>query len=112
MVYEQSCKSEARAKLARNKSKVRLGGSTGGRLFLSVASAIRSASNQTVNRTYDLFEKLPDGEVLWRGSVSGLEAARRQLVALAGSNGNEYLLMHVLTSEIVGRCGERTSPER
>lgn len=56
-----------------------------------------------MNRTYDLFEQMPNGEVLWRGCVSGLEAARSELAALAGRNGHEYLLMHVLTSEIMER---------
>jgi hypothetical protein len=62
-----------------------------------------------VNRTYDLFEKMPNGDVLWRGCVSGLEPARRKL---ARCNGNEYLLMHVPTSEIVECMEERmTEPK-
>jgi hypothetical protein len=62
-----------------------------------------------VNRTYDLFEKMPNGEILWRGSGSDLEAGRRKLAELAEHNGNEYPLMHVLTHEVVERVKE--SPE-
>jgi hypothetical protein len=60
-----------------------------------------------VNRTYDLFEKMPSGDLLWRGSVSGLEAAREQIEALAQSTGNECVLMHLLTQEIVERIAEK-----
>jgi hypothetical protein len=60
-----------------------------------------------VNRTYDLFEKTPSGDLLWRGSVSGLEAAREQIAALAERTGNECVLMHLLTQEIVERIEEK-----
>jgi hypothetical protein len=62
---------------------------------------------EPVNRTYDLFEKVPSGDVLWRGSVSGLEAARKQIAALAQSTGNECLLMHLPTQKVVERIPER-----
>jgi len=61
----------------------------------------------SVNRTYDLFEKMPNGDVLWRGSVSSLEAGRQQIAALAERTGNECLLMQILTQEVV----ERVSPK-
>ena len=60
-----------------------------------------------MDNTYDLFEKMPTGDLLWRGSVSGLEAARKQIAALAQSSGNECLLMHLLTQEVVARIPEK-----
>ena len=60
-----------------------------------------------MDNTYDLFEKMPTGDLLWRGSVSGLEAARKQIAALAQSTGNECLLMHLLTQEVVARVPEK-----
>lgn len=36
-----------------------------------------------MNREYDIFEQLPDGDVEWRGLVVGLEAARARLGLLA-----------------------------
>jgi hypothetical protein len=65
-----------------------------------------------VNRTYDLFERLPDGQFLWRCSVSGLENARNALTALAQQTRNECLVVHVLTREVVERvnCGGLPSP--
>ena len=56
-----------------------------------------------MDRTYDLFEKLPNGDLLWRCSVSGLEAARQEVVALARRSGNECVLMHLVTQEVVAR---------
>jgi len=60
-----------------------------------------------VNRTCDLFEKTPVGDLLWRGSVSSLEAAREQVADLSQRTGNECLLMHLLTQEIVERIEEK-----
>jgi hypothetical protein len=37
------------------------------------------------------------------GKLGMFITARREMKALAGRNGNEYLLMHVLTREIVER---------
>ena len=55
-----------------------------------------------MNRTYDLFEKI-NGHMLWRGSVTGLEAGRKMVLDLAKQTGNECLLMHVLTREVMER---------
>ena len=81
-------------------------------LKIGAATVASRASKASVNRTYDLFELMPNGEVLWVCAVTGLEAARRQLSALGKRDGNEYLLMHVLTSEIVERVPSRGGTRR
>jgi hypothetical protein len=56
-----------------------------------------------MNREYDIFEKLTDGSVLWRGLVQGLEPARAKLNQLATSSQNEFFAMHTPTKDIVVR---------
>lgn len=62
-----------------------------------------------MNRTYDLFEKTPGGDLLWHSAVSGLEAAMKEAEALARRTGNECLVMHLLTQEVVARVGMEAS---
>ena len=56
-----------------------------------------------MNRDYDIFEKLPGGDVLWRAFVSGLENARAELKLRAKSSKNEFFAIHTPTQEIVAR---------
>ena len=56
-----------------------------------------------MNREYDLFERLPDGLLVWRAVVSGLENARIRLQELAKLSNNEYFAIHTPTKEIVDR---------
>jgi hypothetical protein len=56
-----------------------------------------------MNREYDIFEKLPDGSVLWRDFVRGLETARPKLGELASSSTNEFFAIHTLTKDIAVR---------
>jgi hypothetical protein len=50
---------------------------------------------------YDLFEKMPDGGLLWRRSVTGRENAIRALIELAAKTENEVCVMHLLTQSVV-----------
>jgi hypothetical protein len=63
-----------------------------------------------VNRTYDLFEKTPDGDLVWHSAVLGLDAAMKEVEALARRTGNECLIMHLLTQEVVARVFAEASP--
>jgi hypothetical protein len=63
-----------------------------------------------VNRSYDLFERLPDGQLLWRCSASGLENARAALTALAQETKNECLAMDLSTREIAARANQPDVP--
>ena len=56
-----------------------------------------------MNREYDIFERLPDGSVLWRAFVQGLEPARAKLNQLASSSKNEFFAIHTPTKEITVR---------
>jgi hypothetical protein len=38
-----------------------------------------------MERTYDIFEKMPDGSLLWRGAVPGHETAIHKLQEFAAN---------------------------
>ena len=54
-----------------------------------------------MEREYDLFEHLPNGDLLWRMRVSGHENAIRQLKELAATTSNEIRLVHWPTLAII-----------
>jgi len=56
-----------------------------------------------VNRDYDLFEKFPDGSVLWKDTVTGIENAVARLKHLASLSPNEHFALHTSSNAIVGR---------
>jgi hypothetical protein len=56
-----------------------------------------------VDREYDLFEKFPDGSILWRAFVPGLENAVAHLKKLGSLSPNEHFAMHTPTQAIVAR---------
>jgi hypothetical protein len=59
-----------------------------------------------VERTYDIFEKLPDGAMRWRASVAGHEPAILKLKEIAVSSTNEFQLMHLPTQTIIATLNE------
>ena len=56
-----------------------------------------------MNRTYDLFERLSDGQFLWRCSASGPENVLEALNALAQETLNECFAMDLSTREVPER---------
>jgi hypothetical protein len=54
-------------------------------------------------REYDIFEKLPDDSVMWRGSVHGHRNAIERLRELAATSSNEHFAMHTPTKSVVAR---------
>jgi len=54
-----------------------------------------------MQRTYDIFEKMPDGTIMWRDSVQGHEEAVRKLKDLATRSLNEFQLLHLPTQSLV-----------
>lgn len=52
---------------------------------------------------YDIFEKLPNGDVVWRGSVKGRDKGIQRLGELAKRSPNEHFAMHTPTKEIIAR---------
>jgi hypothetical protein len=62
-----------------------------------------------MDREYDLFEELPDGSVLWRAVVPGLENALAKLQELGRLSPNGHFAMHTATKTVVGRVNEPKS---
>lgn len=54
-----------------------------------------------VDRSYDLFEILPDGSPLWKCAVAGHENAVQQLRELAKHTDNEVRIMHLATNTLI-----------
>jgi hypothetical protein len=54
-----------------------------------------------LDREYDIFEKLPDGDLLWRAVVIGRENAIVKLREIAATTKNECFVMYVPTNEII-----------
>ena len=69
----------------------------------------RPQQEVVVYRDYDIFEKLPDGTVLWRVFVPGLQNALDKMQELSKLSPNEFFTYHSPTNETVGRANVRTS---
>jgi hypothetical protein len=52
-------------------------------------------------RTYDLFEVMPDGNVVWRATITGYEDAIDKLQQVANGSTNEFRLMHLPTKTLI-----------
>jgi hypothetical protein len=62
-----------------------------------------------MDREFDLFEKLPDGSVLWKAMVPGLENALNRLKSLGSISPNEHFAIHTPTKTVVARVNAPTS---
>ena len=54
-----------------------------------------------MEKDYDLFERTQDQALVWRGSVHGLENARRKLQQLAKTTTNECSVIYTPTHQVV-----------
>lgn len=54
-----------------------------------------------MDRDYDLFQVLPDGTMLWRGTVAGHAAAMDKLEQLALSESCEFQLVHLPDKTVI-----------
>lgn len=52
---------------------------------------------------FDVFERFPDGGVIWRAVVSGLDNVRDRLVFFGSESSHEFFAMNVLTKQVVAR---------
>jgi hypothetical protein len=59
-------------------------------------------------RTYDLFEILPDGDLIWRATVEGHEKAIDQLQRVAKGKANEFRLLHLPTKTVIATINAKT----
>ena len=64
---------------------------------------------ERMEREFDLFERLPDGSVLWKAVVPGLENALVRLKSLGNTSPNEHFAIHTPTKTIVARVNAPTS---
>jgi hypothetical protein len=54
-----------------------------------------------VEREYDIFEKYPDGSLLWRAAVTGRDQAAAKLHELAAQTANEVQMIHVSSKTVI-----------
>lgn len=54
-----------------------------------------------MDRHYDIFEVMPDGDLLWRDVAVGHEPAVNKLKEIAAETKNEVRLMHVPTKTLI-----------
>jgi hypothetical protein len=54
-----------------------------------------------MEQTYDIFEKMSDGALLWRAVVTGREAAMRKLEEMAAKSPNEFQLKHLASDTLI-----------
>jgi hypothetical protein len=62
-----------------------------------------------MDREYDIFERLPDGSILWRTMIKGFENALVGLRKLGSVSPNEYFAIHTPSKTIVARVNEPES---
>jgi len=60
-----------------------------------------------VNRTYDLFEKLPDGSLVRVATVIGNDAAIIRLKEVAATTANSVYAVHMPTMEIIAEMNRQ-----
>jgi hypothetical protein len=61
------------------------------------------------SRTYDLFENLPNGKLLWLGVASDPIVALEELELISERTLNEVFIIELQTNEIIGRKNVRAA---
>lgn len=64
-----------------------------------------------MDREYDIFEVHPNGDLLWRECITGLENARLRVATLGQQSGNQFFATHTPTQEIVARANHDSQDE-
>jgi hypothetical protein len=54
-----------------------------------------------MERTYDIFEKMKDGSILWRVAIPGHEAALCKLKEMAAQSPSEFQLRHLASNTLI-----------
>jgi len=60
-----------------------------------------------MDREYDIFEKLPDGTLMWRIVITGRENALSAVKKLATGSPNEFQVMHLPTKAVVAVMNQK-----
>jgi hypothetical protein len=63
-----------------------------------------------MDRTYDIFEVMPDGILEWRECVVGHEAAIARARERASKSANEFRIMHLPTKSIAAVLNSKEPP--
>jgi hypothetical protein len=66
--------------------------------------------NLSMERTYDIFEVLPDKSLLWRECISQHEAALARMRTLAEGSVNGFVLIHLATNAVVAVLEAKQTP--
>jgi hypothetical protein len=56
-----------------------------------------------MERVYDVFEKMPDGDLIWRVTVVGRQAAIRKLLEMGAHSPREFHLMHLTSNTVIAK---------
>lgn len=65
----------------------------------------------SMDRKYDLFEKSPDGLMMWKGTVAGVEDAIGNLQRLAAASENECCVMYLPDKAVIATMNTSMSPK-
>ena len=64
-----------------------------------------------MDQEYELFERLPDGAPVWKGTAQSLQNARDRLTQLSNTTANEVFAMVLGTKQVVIRLNaDQKSP--
>jgi hypothetical protein len=61
-----------------------------------------------MDRQCDIFEKLPDGSVVWRTFIPGLDNAFAELKKFSNLSPNEFFVFYSPTKAIIARVNVQT----
>ena len=54
-----------------------------------------------MERTYDIFERMSDGYLMWRAVIPGRDAAMRKMEEMAAQSANEFQLKHLASDTLI-----------
>jgi hypothetical protein len=63
----------------------------------------------SVDNEYDIFEVRPNGDILWRECVAGLENAREKVAELGSHSANPFFATHTPTKQIVAQVNHESA---
>jgi hypothetical protein len=72
---------------------------------------LRLTRGSTMDTEYDIFEKLPQGGVVWRGSAHGQENALAKMREFGQKSLNEHFVLHVGSKMVVARINHAKTLE-
>jgi hypothetical protein len=60
-----------------------------------------------MDREYDIFEKLPDGTLMWRTVATGHDNAISVVKKLATDSPHEFQVIHLPTKAVIARINQK-----